>query len=322
VSIQYSRVEEWSKSVLPYFPIKQEQYKMSMGTQALEPDLLIEVDKEHYQAEMALKERLLAEDHDSYFQEAPETEQLQWETIELILPMLARRYPDYFELTIEGQEWHWQNRLLKSESRFVFGEGESLELSPLDWLGRQVQEDLLLMQDDVAKGMPLVAGQLCFPNDWCLDDKMGQAFLTIHQPVPLFIEEIGRSSLLLLERLKVGRPVWRTNWAFKGSSRLNLTPLFAIEQHISCQQITAQNIGERCFLRMERQTLSRLPESRGVLFTVHTYQSPLAEEVYNPIHVRSMLTVLQTTPSDMIQYKSIGSFYELLIAYLENQLQK
>ncbi|HTK08576.1 MAG TPA: DUF3445 domain-containing protein [Ktedonobacteraceae bacterium] len=306
--------------MLPYFPIQQDQYKMTMGTQALNPELIIEVDRAHYQAELALKADLLAEDHDYYVQAPTETLPLQWEVLELILPLMARRYPAYFTLTVTGQCWHWQNKLLEDESTFRLGETETLALSPLDWLGRQVQEDLLLLKEDTTNGMPLVAGHLCFPNDWCLEDKMGQSFLSIHQPVPLFAEQIGRSSQLLLERLKIGRPVWRTNWAFKGSSRLNLTPRFAEEQRQSNQQITATTIGERCFLRMERQTLSRLPHTRGILFTVHTYQAPLMEEVHNPEQVQRMLTILQTTPDAMMRYKNIAGFYEHLIAYLQQQL--
>jgi dimethylamine monooxygenase subunit A len=307
--------------VLPYFPIRQDQDKLSMGTQALDPKLIIEVDQAHYQEEMALKARLLAEDHDYYVRAPAGTLPLQWEVLELILPLLARRYPEYFTLTIVGQRWHWQNRLLGQENAFIFGEAETLPGSPLEWLGCQVQEDLLIMQDDVANGMPLVAGHLCFPNDWCLEDKLGQSFLRIHEPVPLFAEQLGRSATLLLERLKVGRPVWRTNWSFKGSSRLNLAPRFAEEQRQSRQQITAATIGERCFLRIERQTLARLPKTRGVLFTVHTYQAPVKEEVYDREHVQWMVRALQTTPAAMMRYKDIASFYELLLDYLQQQLR-
>ena len=307
--------------MLPYFPIGQDQYKLSMGTQALNPDLIIEVDPAHYQAELALKAGLLAEDHDYYVQAPTETLPLQWETLELVLPQLAQRYPEYFTLTIMGQRWLWQNRLLEQESSFVLGEAESLPCAPLDWLGGQVQEDLLLLKDDVTNGMPLVAGHLCFPNDWCLEDKMGQSFLRIHEPVPLFAEQLGRSSTLLLERIKVGRPVWRTNWAFKSSSRLNLAPRFAEEQRQSNREITAATIGERCFLRMERQTLSRLPTTRGVLFTVHTYQAPVMEEVHDREHVRWMLRALQTSPEPLVRYKGFVAFYELLVDYLQQHLQ-
>jgi hypothetical protein len=269
---------------------------------------------------MALKRQLLTAEYTTYFQGPPETLPLQWETVETLLPLMAQDYPDYFTLRVTGQCWHWENRLLGCKEDFVLYDAASLPLAPLDWLGRQVQEDLLLMQDDPAKGMPLVAGQLCFPNDWCLADKIGQSFLLIHAPVPLFAEQIGRSSLQLLERLKVGRPVWRTNWGFKGSARLNLTPHFAAEQQESYREITAANIGARCRLRTERQTLSRLPRTRAVLFTVHTYQAPIMDEVEDREHVELMLMALQTMPDAMMRYKNILPFYQLLIDYLQEHL--
>jgi len=102
--------------------------------------------------------QLLTEEHATYFQGSPETFPLQWETLEMLLPLMAQDYPEYFTLQISGQQWHWQNRLLDCEDVFVLNDAASLPLAPLDWLGRQVQEDLLLMQDDPAKGMPLVAG--------------------------------------------------------------------------------------------------------------------------------------------------------------------
>ena len=291
-----------------------------MGTQALEPHLLIEVDPDHYLPDITLKRQLLEEDHSTYFRGSLETLPLQWETLELLLPIMAQRYPDFFVLTLRGSSWRWQNKLLAQTTEFTLGDTTSLPLAPLDWLGRQIQEDLLILDDDPNRGMPLVAGQLCFPNDWCLDDKLGQSFLTIHQPVPLLEEQIGRSCMLLLERLKIGRPVWRTNWAFKTTSRLNLTPYFVEEQRQNCQQITSDTIGERCLLRMERQTLSRLPRTRGILFTVHTYQAPICEEVHTREHVQRMINVLETTPESMKRYKSIQAFYEPLIAYLQAQL--
>ena len=303
--------------MLPYFPFQDGEYTMTMGTQALKQELIIEVDTEHYQEELAYKEKLLAQDHAYYCQTPAETLPLQWETLELLLPQMAQRYPACFTLTIHGSRWHWQNMLLNQETSFVLGEPASLPVAPLDWLGRQVQEDLLLLADEPSEGIPLVAGHLCFPNDWCLCDKMSQSFLTIHQPVPLFAEQIGRSSQLLLERLKVGRPVWRVNWAFKATSRLDLTPRTTAEQREASRQLMLCNIGERCFLRIERQTLSRLPHTRAILFTVHTYQTPVSTVVRNTDHARRILAALQTIPESMLHYKGMQGFSDLLLTYVQ-----
>jgi len=289
---------------------------MVMGVKALSDNSLIEVDKEAYREELALKNTLLADDYDEYFQAPPETERAQWEVVELLLKNMASRYPQYFELDIDGDRWNWRNRLLDDEIRFVFGKRESLPLPPLDWLGRQVQEDLLILSGSTADGMPLVAGHLCFPNAWRLADKMGKSFLGIHHEVPLFAEYLGRSSNLLLERLKPGRPVRRVNWSIKATSRLNHLPRFAYEERLAYQHFTVENIGERCFLRLERQTLSRLPETDAILFTIHTYQTPMMAVAEHADYAHRIGRVVRTMPEELLLYKGMLPFVDLLLAYL------
>jgi hypothetical protein len=307
-------------NLLPYFPFKDDTYKMAMGVQALDSGCLIEIDQEHYQSELMLKNELLLHEYHDYFQTLPDTEPMQWEVVELVLQNMVMHYPRYFTLIRDGNAWTWRNQLLREETRFVFGKSESLPQPPLDWVGRQVQEDLLVLQSTEEGGsMVLVAGQLCFPNAWCLDDKMEQTFLDIHQSVPLFAEYLGRSSTLLLERLKIGRSVWRLNWSLKATKRLNHTPRFHYEEQQSSQEITHENIGERCFLRIERQALTRLPRTNAVLFTIHTYQSSLAQAVNSVERARRMFNVVKTMPEEVLIYKAMSPFAPALLSYLAAQ---
>ncbi|GCE23420.1 heme-dependent oxidative N-demethylase family protein [Dictyobacter kobayashii] len=302
--------------MLSYFPFDHEHFTMAMGVQALGAGCLIEIDTDHYQAEMALKHQLLADDPVYYAQALPRTEELQWEVLELLLPHMADSYPQWFTLRIEQDGWHWHNHLLDEYQEFHPGNGGSLPQAPLEWLGRQVQEDLLLLDGSATAGFPLVAGLLCFPNSWCLDEKLGQSFLAIHDPVPLFAEQIGRSSHLLLQRLKAGRSVWRLNWAFRSTARLDITPRATHEVQQSYAGLTPTTIGEQCFLRVERQTLTRLPRTGGILFTVHTYQTPIAEVAADPMAAHRMARVLATTPAEMLAYKGLTPFVEPLLTYL------
>jgi len=308
--------------MLPYFPFNEDVYKPTMGIQALLDSSLIEVDTTSYQEELALKNALLTEEYYQYYQALPGTEPIQWETIALLLPCMAQLYPQHFTLHIDGDHWTWRNSLLCNEITFVLGEPDSLPLPPLDWLGRQVQEDLLMLDGSGTEGIPLVAGHLCFPNAWCLDDKIGKSFLGIHHPVPLFAQYLGRSTSLLLERLKVGRPVWRVNWSIKGTNRLNHMPRFSYEEEQAAQDFTVENIGEHCFLRLERQTLSRLPLTSGILFTIRTYQAPIATVIHNAEYVRRIAGVVRTMPEELLHYKSIATYKDVLLNYFELTLQQ
>ena len=304
--------------LLPYFPFDDDTFKMKMGIHALNDNSLIEVDETAYHEELALKQQLLAEEYHQYFRALPNTEAMQWDVVELILPTMSRLYPQHFALLTDGDSWLWRNRLLDTETQFLLGDSSSLPLPPLDWLGRQVQEDLLVMSD--TQGMPLVAGHLCFPNSWCLEDKLGLSLLDIHLPVPLFAGTLARPTSLLLERLKVGRPVTRVNWSIKATPRLNFMPRYAYEEQQAYQYFTTENIGERCFLRLERQTLSRLPRTKAILFTIRTYQAPIAEIVRVAEYACRIAGVLRTMPHEMQAYKALAPCADVLLAYLDKRV--
>lgn len=306
----------------PYFPFDADTYAMTMNARALAVDRLIEVDPACYRAELAEKVAILASDYRYYCQEPPETLAYSWEALELLLPNMARHYPQHFTLHTDGNDWYWENRLLGTAQRLTLGDQDSLPLPPLDWLGQQMQEDLLIMAEDAARGTPLISGHLCFAAGWCLDDKLGQSFLAIHDPVPLFAERIGRSADLLMQRLKPGHPVARLNWSMSVSPTLNHAPAVLHLRRDAAVGVDPANAGARCYLRVERQTLSRLPKTRGVLFTIHTYVTPIAVVISDDPQAcaQRIAGVLRTMPEALRQYKGIDRFYAPLMAYLEKQV--
>ncbi|CAA9571938.1 MAG: hypothetical protein AVDCRST_MAG18-2077 [uncultured Thermomicrobiales bacterium] len=307
--------------MLPHFPFDSDVYAMTMNARALAIDRLIEVEPRRYEGELAEKAAILASDYRYYFQAPGDTEAHAWEAIALLLPNMARHYPQYFALRTEGARWHWANRLLDTEAWLKLGESASLPLPPLDWLGRQVQEDLLIMAEDAAGGTPLVAGHLCFAAGWCLDDKLGRSFLAIHDPVPIFADRVGRSADLLMQRLKPDHPTGRVGWSITTSPELNRAPAVTDGRRDEGPTIDALNAGERCYLRLERQTFSRLPRTRGVLFTIHTSLTPLAGVLAEdaPARARRVAAVLRTMPAPLLRYKGIDRFQAPLLAYLDAQ---
>ncbi|GAB3973406.1 DUF3445 domain-containing protein [Spirosoma terrae] len=303
--------------MLPYFPFGQ-QFNDKMGTMPLtNRDRFIDVD-DHYQSEVALKRQLLQELPAYYFQSAPVQDLAQWEVVDLILNNLASAYPDTFRLQCEGDQWLWQNSLLNEETSFTFGDSATLPYAPLDWVGRQLQEDLLLLSGDSAN---LVAGQLCFGNGWSLDEKMGLPFWEIHAPINPIVEPMMRSAQKLMERLPAGKPIWRLNWSIKASDQLDMTSRHtpALNQHLNdcLPDINAENAGDHLFIRIERQILSRLRESKAILFSIHTYQNLVSRERSERPQSASLISqVLRTTPEAMLAYKGITPYFNHLINYL------
>jgi hypothetical protein len=291
---------------------------MAVGARPLAGAPLIEVDTAEYHVELAEKKAILAADHRYYCQALPGSEAMQWEALDLLLTDAAHAHPQHFALDTAGDATGdartFTNRLLGTRTAFRLGDPSTLPFAPLDWAGRQVQEDLLLLAPGA--GFPLVAGQLCFASRWCLDEKIGRSFAAIHDPVPGFHEQVGRPSVLLLERLKADCPVWRTNWSLAPTDRLDMASRFGAELDALRATITVANCGERCFFRVERQTLSRLPQTGAILFTIHTYRVPLAALAADPEWARRLLAAVESLPPAFAAYKGIAACAGALTAYL------
>ena len=127
-------------------------------------------------------------------------------------------------------------------------------------------------------GYRLVAAVLCFPAHWRLADKLGRPLELIHAPVPGFGERLAAPVDRFFGNIRVERPVWRVNWSLVDTPTLFLPP----EHRGHPREIAAERAGEELWLRVERQTLRRLPRSGDVVFGIHTYVEPLAEAIESP----------------------------------------
>ena len=300
------------------FPLNSDRFEMAMDARA-GVHSLIEVDTAEYRKQIALKRDILASDPAYYFQCPPGAEPLAWEALETLLPDMARALPQHFALETRGRRWTWTNRLLGRTTAFGPDAPASLPRPPLDWLGRQVQEDLILLADNGAGESVCVGGHLCFSSGWSLGDQIGRTFAQVHAEVPQFSERLGRPTDLLMQRLKPGRPAGRVNWTVHATDRLNLAPSLASEWQQGRAEVTSTNAGDRCVLRLERQTLSRLPRTGGVLFTIHTRLHPMADVSADPARARRLAAVLRDMPPATRAYKGMTAYIDALLAYLDTR---
>ena len=143
---------------------------------------------------------------------------------------------------------------------------------PVDQGARLVQEDLCLLVPGDGE-LVLGAASVCFPSRWLLRDKIGRPLLAIHGPTPGYDQQLGRPTGDFLSRLVPERPDWRLNWSLMSDPSL-FQGVSARSPHQGAG-ITAEEIGHRIWLRVERQTLRRFEHS--VCFTIRTFVWPLGE---------------------------------------------
>ena len=162
---------------------------------------------------------------------------------------------------------------------------------------RPVADDLCLLVPEAGTWV-LAAGCVCFPSHWRLADKLGHPLAAVHGPVPHYADELAARVDRFLDRLAPGRGAWRRNWLVHTDDRL-----FApVPSPPPDPPLTAADAGRRLWLRSERQTLRRLPDTGAVAFTIRTQQAPLDVLAGRP--------ALRTRMAD-----AVASWSEALVAY-------
>ena len=146
-------------------------------------------------------------------------------------------------------------------------------MHPIDRAGRLVGEDVCLMEQrpELGAGYFLTAASVCFPSRWVLSEKIGTSLSAIHAPVPGF-ESIAEATNRFFDAITIDRPAQRVNWTLIDDETL-FQPVSA--GRARDRTIGPSDLGATFHLRIERQTLRRLPDTGGVLFTIGTTVSPL-----------------------------------------------
>jgi hypothetical protein len=175
-----------------------------------------------------------------------------------------------------------------------------------------VADDLAVLQPvksvDGTKKLLLTAAVVCCPSRWSLAEKMGHDMLAVHAPVAKYAEHVGAAVDNYFQRITVEKPVWRSNWIIQDHP--------ALFQPVIPPGPLLEN-PQDLWIRMERQTLRRLPETGGILFTIRGYQQPLPEYLSRSKDIASNLRILiERLPDDVAEYKSLYYYRPKILAWI------
>lgn len=132
---------------------------------------------------------------------------------------------------------------------------------PLLDAASHVQEDLCILQKQGERHI-LTAAVMCFPSSWNLHDKIGRSIDSIHQPVPEF-SKVSDVVERMLSAIRVEQPLGRANFLIYTDPELHQPRGEGIDKPIDPKAPR--------YIRVERQTFRRLPETLAVVFAIHTY---------------------------------------------------
>jgi hypothetical protein len=270
---------------------------------------------EHYIAECRERAVVLAQDPGRCVV-LPHMMAAQWDTLELIMESLAEDYPEDFALERSGNRWTWINRPLGIRDTFVFGDPHSLPHEPFEYITRQAQGDFTL-QDQRDNNLFIDGGMVTTQADWSLEFNVGMTFHEWHGPVPV-AHDLGifDRALQYLLRIQYGKPVRRLNWTMTVNPRLDTSPENYPIWGPDRTTITADNVADKLYLRVELQTLYRLPRSNSILFGVRAYLASIGELVRIPKWGRRLHRVLKQLHPDLATYKGLTRYRETVVTYL------
>ena len=137
--------------------------------------------------------------------------------------------------------------------------------SALEEAASLVSDDICLLQAKRPGDWRLVAGVLCAPTYWTLPERIGLDLGGLHGPVPGGDPGIASRVSRVFTGLKPGIVLERFNWTVQASDK-RYTP-----DRPSVQGKTAEDL----YLRVERQTIRKLPETDTLVFTIRICIDPL-----------------------------------------------
>jgi hypothetical protein len=280
-------------------------FRMAMGLIALPESEMIELD-DRYADEMAQRRVLLAEQHDDVFAAVAGSEAARQAVLDRLAVYLPERFPHWF--VREGVVLH--NRLTDESWNLA-----SPPADPLVVAARLVQEDLCIVEPDAEGAVLLTAGVVCFPSRWRLAEKIGRPLPGVHERVPFYGDKLARPVDRFMANIKPGKLAMRLNWSIMDDPALFQPGGKFRTAHNAA--ITPENAGDRLFVRVERQTLSRLPSSGAVLFTIRVHVYQLSRLIAHDGIAARLAEAVRALPAETSHYKSLPTFQTALLDYLD-----
>ncbi|NOD77347.1 MULTISPECIES: DUF3445 domain-containing protein [unclassified Ruegeria] len=210
-----------------------------------------------FSGQMQRREELLFDHRDDVLALDPQAEPAARELLDLVL---AQVYPSAGETVVRPD-----------------GAMVSIDYNrPLDTLCKLVQEDFCILQKRGDEHV-LTGAILCFPASWRLAEKFMRPLIDIHVPVESYDDSIAMRVQRLFDGIQPGRPLWRFNALWYEDPELFQPRSVHAPREIRDRQ-------QDSYLRSERQTMLRLPKTKAVVFSIHTYvlAAHAVSEMENP----------------------------------------
>ena len=275
---------------------------VKIGLSPIPESTWLELD-DKFEEEILLKKNLLNTNRDKVLQISKGSEDEQEEILESILNYLQKFHSDKYKFS--------------KDSIYIKSTNDLYDLhqfkNPIELASLLVQEDLVLMSPKEDK-FYLEAASLSAPSHWSLTEKFSKSLLDLHDGVPGYKEDIGKRVDEIFNKLPTERILERYNWSIYDDPKL-FQPV-----HSKPFVEFRETIPNRLFLRVERQTIRKLPKYGSVLFTIRVHVDPIESILSDKHSLESLKMAVENLSEPMKEYKSINQFEKILLDWLEDKI--
>jgi dimethylamine monooxygenase subunit A len=296
-----------------YRPYRWASADFQLGLRPIRPETWILIGTDHAEI-MRQKHDRLNRSRLHYYRTLPESLPAQTELRDLVTAHLLSDHPESFER-------------IGSVVRSLIT-GETLDLNdgsaePLLQLSYLIEEDFMLL--DEGGGIPrITAAANAYSTSGRLAASVGHDMEWTHAPVPQLTQKLGAKINRVIRTVHTATPCERFNW--------QVTPMASVffphsDPHAAnaaaMHRVAAElrddptRAGELLWIRVERQTLSRLPVSNAVAFSLHTYSDPLSSIRSDLESVRAILALLRNYTEERWRYSEMDIVRKPLLLWLQ-----
>lgn len=148
--------------------------------------------------------------------------------------------------------------------------------TPLETAAAQISDDLVVMVPHGA-AWRLAAASVVAPTHWRLGEVAGRALGAIHGPVPGGDPELAARIGRVFSGLRPDIALERFNWTVQAGPE-RFTP-YGASMRARAAAMAEQDAAAGLYLRVERQTIRKLPASGAVLFAIRVCVDPLVDAI-------------------------------------------
>jgi len=277
-----------------------------MSLTKLEPDWWLELEQTY---EKRIKQRcdLFTKYGHHVLQSLPGSELACKELMEMCLQFMCARYPHYFSL--DKANMTFRNKILNTVT-------DLRTTLPLHVILQNIPEDFAIMLRDPDTGLyHFRAGVICSALGWDVSTKIGMKLHEIHEPIPDYKEKMQFSMDRYFAKKPTDKAIQRGSWGLEIDEPLYMPPG---DPHEAYRATQPEGIDlARMNLRVDWQTLRRLPLSGSIVFNFKALFTPVQEFRDEPFIPALLLKILKDGKKSLMEYKNTWHTEHVIIPALE-----